>query len=253
MPFTGHTVIRGIRSGFDKEEEIMGKSIYVADDDSEIREKVTFLLEREGYDVKSFETGDALLEECGRALPDLVLLDIVMPGTDGLSCCSMLRKDHEELPIMIISVKDSPYDRITALSLGCDDYLGKPFHPLELTMRIQALLRRCCHAEKVQEETRLEYGPLTLIPGQKMCLNDGNPISLAPGEYNFLAYMIKKPGQSASREDLLRDLWDLEEDSGSRVVDYLVKRLRKKLSDNDSQVSIETVWGYGFRLSMKAE
>lgn len=230
----------------------MGRMIYIADDDSAMREKIASLLEREGYDVKSFETGDAMLEECGRCLPDLVLLDIVMPGIDGLSCCSLLRKDHKELPIMIVSAKDSPYDRITALSLGCDDYLVKPFHPLELTMRIQALIRRCGTVQEPKEETKLEYGPLTLLPGQKMCLNNGTPISLAPGEFNFLTYMIQKPGQSASRSDLMRDLWHVDEESGTRVVDYLVKRLRKKLSDNDSQVMIETVWGYGFRLALKA-
>ncbi len=230
----------------------MERKIFIADDDREIREKIGALLEREGFNVISFETGDALLEECSKSLPDMVLLDIVMPGTDGLSCCSILRKEHEELPIMIISAKDSPYDRITALSLGCDDYMVKPFHPLELTMRIKAILRRCGREEDKQEETRLEYGPLTLIPGQKMCLNNGQSISLAPGEFNFLSYLIRRPGHSASRGELLRDLWHLEEESGTRVVDYLVKRLRKKLDDNDSKVIIETVWGYGFRLNLKA-
>jgi DNA-binding response OmpR family regulator len=230
----------------------MERKIFIADDDREIREKIGALLEREGFNVISFETGDALLEECSQSLPDMVLLDIVMPGTDGLSCCSILRKEHEELPIMIISAKDSPYDRITALSLGCDDYMVKPFHPLELTMRIKAILRRCGREEDKQEETRLEYGPLTLIPGQKMCLNNGQSISLAPGEFNFLSYLIRRPGHSASRGELLRDLWHLEEETGTRVVDYLVKRLRKKLDENDTKVMIETVWGYGFRLNLKA-
>ena len=230
----------------------MGRNIYIADDDSEIREKAASLLEREGYDVRRFETGDALMKECALSLPDLVLLDTVMPGTDGLSCCALLRKDYKELPIMIISAGDSPCERITAFTLGCDDYLAKPFHPLELTMRIKAILRRCEKESEQQDPVRLEYGPMTLLPGQKMCLHNGKPISLAPGEYNFLSYLIRKPGQSASRRDLLRDLWHTDEESGSRVVDYLVKRLRKKLSDNDSEVMIETVWGYGFRLVMMA-
>ena len=231
----------------------MGKNIYVADDDAEIREKVSSMLEREGFDVRCFETGDDLLEECGRCLPDLVLLDVIMPGTDGLSCCSMLRRDHENLPIMIMSAKDSAYDRITALSLGCDDYIGKPFHPLELTLRIKALIRRGGYGQEISEETKLQYGPLTLLPGQMMRLDDGESISLAPGEYNFLSYIIRQPGQSASREELMKNLWNMEEGSGSRVVDYLVKRLRKKLSDNHSSVTVETVWGYGFRLGFKEE
>ena len=211
------------------------------------------MLEREGFDVRCFETGDDLLEECGRCLPDLVLLDVIMPGTDGLSCCSMLRRDHENLPIMIMSAKDSAYDRIMALSLGCDDYIGKPFHPLELTLRIKALIRRGGYGQEISEETKLQYGPLTLLPGQMMRLDDGESISLAPGEYNFLSYIIRQPGQSASREELMKNLWNMEEGSGSRVVDYLVKRLRKKLSDNHSSVTVETVWGYGFRLGFKEE
>jgi DNA-binding response OmpR family regulator len=208
------------------------------------------VLEREGYTVRCFDTGDALLEECSHGLPDMVLLDIVMTGTVGLSCCSLLRKDHKDLPIMILSVKNSPYDRITALSLGCDDYLAKPFHPLELTLRIGAIFRRYQKEKDTPRENRLEYGPLALLPGQKLRLNNGNTISLAPGEYNFLAYLIKRPGQSATRGDLLRDLWHTDEES-ARTVDYLVKRLRKKLSEADAGLMIETVWGYGFRLALK--
>lgn len=109
------------------------------------------------------------------------------------------------------------------------------------------------HGQEISEETKPQYGPLPLLPGQMMRLDDGESISLAPGEYNFLSYIIRQPGQSASREELMKNLWNMEEGSGSRVVDYLVKRLRKKLSDNHSSVTVETVWGYGFRLGFKEE
>ena len=230
---------------------IMDRIIYMADDDRKFREMTSTLLEREDFKVRSFETGDALMKECRQALPDLVLLDIVMPGTDGLSCCSFLRKEHMDLPIIIISAKDSPYDRISALGLGCDDYLVKPCHPLELILRIRALLRRCGKVQERERNNDLEFGPLKLLPNQMMSLNGGDPVSLPRSEYNFLAYLIHRPGQSASRAELLRDLWHVEADSGKRAADYLVKRLRKKLDENDSPVTVETMWGYGFRLKLK--
>lgn len=232
----------------------MEKKIYIGEDDREARESIISLFEREGFMTMSFETGDALLKECSRSLPDLVLADTALSGTDGLSCCAMLRKDYPDLAIMLLSDKDSPYDRITALGLGTDDYVAKPFHPLELVMRVRALLRRCgVKPEKQQADTDLVYGPLTLYSSQQMSINNGQPVSLAPGEFNFLSYLVRKPGHAVSREEILKVLWHRDGKKETRVDTYLVKRLRKKLSDAGSPVTIETVWGYGFRLGMSSD
>ena len=120
----------------------MSQSIYLADDEKNIRDLIELFLSQEGFSVQTFSTGDSLLEACKNSLPDLVILDIMMPGSDGLSICSQLRQENSELPIIIVSAKDSPFDRITGLTLGSDDYLIKPFLPQELVARVRALLRR---------------------------------------------------------------------------------------------------------------
>lgn len=118
------------------------ETIYLADDEKNIRELMNAFLTQEGFSVRVFSDGDSLLAACAQKMPDLVILDIMMPGTDGLSVCSQLRQKDADLPIMIVSARDSPYDRVTGLTLGGDDYLIKPFLPLELVARIRALLRR---------------------------------------------------------------------------------------------------------------
>ena len=117
----------------------VAQTIYLADDEKNIRDLIVAFLAQEGFAATAFANGDALLEACERALPDLVILDVMMPGTDGLSVCSHLRKLHPQLPILIVSAKDSPFDRVTGLTLGSDDYLVKPFLPLELVARVRAL------------------------------------------------------------------------------------------------------------------
>ena len=172
-----------------------------------------------------------------------------MPGTDGLSVCSSLRKASPRLPIIIVSAKDSPYDRVTGLTLGSDDYLIKPFLPLELVARVKALLRRAGNEPRVPEPSQpLEYGPLVLSPELRTAALDGETLTLTPTEFDFLAYLIQNRDRAVSREELLQALWQVDWQADTRAADDLVKRLRRKLRERDSQVRIETVWGYGFRL-----
>ena len=229
----------------------MPQTIYVADDEKNIRELISAFLRREGFDVEAFSSGDALLAACGKSLPDLVVLDIMMPGMDGLSVCSALRRASAQLPIIIVSAKDSPYDRVTGLTLGSDDYLVKPFLPLELAARVKALLRRASAegaAEAVQRG-ELEYGPLKLSPELRAAELDGENLPLTPTEFDFLAYLIRNRSRAVSREELLETLWQLDRQADTRAADDLVKRLRRKLREKGGAVRIETVWGYGFRLS----
>lgn len=228
----------------------MALQIYVADDEKNIRELMEAFLTREGFHVNTYKDGDSLLDACSAIMPDLVILDIMMPGTDGFSLCATLRKMDKNLPIIIVSAKDSPYDRVTGLTLGSDDYLIKPFLPLELVARVKALLRRA-GSNSVQKGTmdELVFGDIILRPSYRTAAIAGKPLSLTPTEFDFLTYLITNSDKAVSREELLEVLWQVNWQTDTRATDDLVKRLRKKLREQKSSVSIETVWGYGFRLS----
>ena len=225
----------------------MAQKIYLADDDGNIRDLMEAFLSQEGFEVRTFPDGDSLMEECGREMPDLVVLDIMMPGTDGLSVCAQLRRRSGGLPIIIVSARDDPYDRVTGLSLGGDDYLVKPFLPLELVARVKAVLRRA-GSPAAEGEGELRFGPLEMSPGRREASLDGKPLPLTPTEFDFLAYMIRSSDRAVSREELLRALWKFEWDADTRAVDDMLKRLRRKLKENGNGVRIDTVWGFGFRI-----
>lgn len=230
----------------------MPQMIYFADDEKNIRNLISTFLLQEGFAVQTFENGDALEAACREAMPDLVILDIMMPGTDGLSICSMLRKRDESLPIIIVSAKDSPYDRVTGLTLGSDDYLVKPFLPLELIARVRALLRRS-QRDTIPTKTvrKLVFGPMELDIERRESLLSGTPVALTPTEFDFLAYLIQHKERAVSREELLGALWQVNWQADTRAADDLVKRLRRKLRALQSPVRVETVWGFGFRISME--
>lgn len=230
----------------------MSKTIFIADDEKEIRNLVKTFLEQDGFQVQTFPDGDKLMAALDSASPDLVILDVLMPGTDGLSICSFLRKKYPQLPIILISVKDSPLDRVTGLTLGCDDYLCKPFLPLELIARVRAVLRRSAPVEKPEQDgSSLVFGPLTLYPDRRQAMHNGLPFQLTPSEFDFLHYLILHQNSAVSRDELLKTLWNMNWTTDTRATDDLVKRLRRKLREMNSPVRIETVWGYGFRISLE--
>ncbi len=238
----------------------MSQLIYLADDEKNIRELIAMFLKQDGYDVETFPDGDSLAIACENNLPDLVILDIMMPGTDGLIICSQLRQKNPNLPIIIVSAKDSPMDRVTGLTLGSDDYMIKPFLPLELVVRVKALLRRSKKDSETNgiensqaKETELEFGNLRLSVKMRKATLDGEELSLTPAEFDFLSYLMLHKERAVSRDELLSHVWKTDWQSDSRVTDDLVKRLRKKLRDRKCNVKIDTVWGYGFRLSIEDE
>lgn len=231
------------------------ETIYLADDEKNIRELMNAFLMQEGFSVRVFSDGDSLLAACAQKMPDLVILDIMMPGTDGLSVCSQLRQKDADLPIMIVSARDSAYDRVTGLTLGGDDYLIKPFLPLELVARIRALLRRSKrNTPSAAEESpsELKFGSLSLSPALRSATLHGEPLSLTPTEFDFLAYLTAHQDRAVSRQELLNALWQFDWQADTRAADDLLKRLRRKLREHQSDVRIETVWGYGFKLVPEA-
>lgn len=236
-----------------RKEETVAERIYLADDERNIRELIAAFLSREGYEVESFENGNDLLEACENDLPDLVILDVMMPGVDGLAVCSTLRRNHGDLPIIIVSAKDSPYDRVTGLTLGCDDYLVKPFLPIELVARVKAVLRRSRKSGPAPADGaapgEVSFGALRLSPERRDAFLGGERLPLTPAEFDFLVYLVERENRAVSREELLEALWGIDWRADTRAADDLVKRLRRKLKAAGGSVSVETVWGFGFRIA----
>ena len=233
----------------------MSQRVYLTDDETVTCELLSAFLTREGFLVRSFNDGESVLAACEAELPDLVILDVMLPGVDGLTVCSTLRRLSPDLPIIIISAKNSPYDRVTGLTLGGDDYISKPFLPLELVARVRSLLRRSGRSMSSGEEPvqELSFGPLVLYPGRHSATLEGEDFPLTPSEFDFLAYLIPRANSAVSREELLNLLWHVNWEADTRATDDLVKRLRKKLRDRGNPVRIETVWGFGFRLTLGQE
>lgn len=228
------------------------KKIYLADDEKYIREIVTTFLENDGYEVRAFADGYSIRQAFDERIPDMSILDIMMPGVDGLSLCSYFRK-KSSVPIIIISAKDTPMDRVTGITLGSDDYLTKPFLPLELAVRVKALFRRMelLSDGKERKQQPVSCGNLCVIPKNRRITIDGELFKTTPTEYEFLFYLIQRQQSAVSKKGLLKDIWGYHEDiniEDTRVTDDLVKRLRKKLRERGNTAKIETIWGYGYQI-----
>lgn len=230
----------------------MGASIYIADDEKNIRDLITKFLESDGYSVTAFETGDELMEEFLKKPCELVILDIMMPGTDGLTICRQLRT-ITDVPIIMLTAKDSEYDYVRGITLGGDDYLTKPFRLTTLLMRVKSLLRRMdMNTKKVtgQELSDIKIGNLR-FSAQGNCLYcKGKPVSLSKTELKMLTYMLKEPNKAFSKEEILEGVWGFDTEVETRVTDETLRRIRRKLSLAGSNVSIGTIWGFGYRISI---
>lgn len=228
----------------------MSKLIYAADDELNIRQLIQSFLEEEGYEVETFETGDALLEKFKQKPSDLVILDVMMPGTDGLSICNTIRK-FSSVPILILTARDTTADYVTGITLGCDDYFTKPFSPVMLTMRVKAMFRRVELDKAIPYDEKLEYGDIEIMPKQKVAKCKGTDLKLTITELNVLQYLMEKNGNAVSRDELLEKIWGYTSEVETRVTDDNIKRIRKKMNQHGSNVEIVTVWGYGFKLAIK--
>ena len=226
----------------------MGHSIYLADDEKSIRELLHSFLASDGYTVRSFESGDALLEAFRQEPAELVILDIMMPGTDGLTVCRELRS-VSEIPIILLTAKDSELDYVMGISQGSDDYLTKPFRPTILLMKVKALLRRVeMDRGKTAAEDELHYGDIRYSATENAIFYGTVPVSLTQTELRLLSYMMKQPEKAYSREELLSAVWGFDSEVETRVTDETLRRIRKKLLQAGSTVSVSTIWGFGYKL-----
>lgn len=228
-----------------------GASVAFVDDEEGLRRTVALALERDGFRVETFPDGLEAWTRFERALPDLVILDVIMPRMDGLELCRRLRARSEQLPILILSSKDEELDRVLGLELGADDYLCKPFALRELIARVKALLRRARVRAEPQDaggERIIELGGLRLDSRRFEARWDGRLLPLTLTELNLLEALARHPGIVKTRGQLLREVYPHDVHVAERTIDTYIKRLRKKLADASAKADpIDTVHGLGYR------
>ncbi len=220
----------------------MTKLVFVVDDDENIRNILKGYLEQAGFKVQLFADGEGLLEVMNQRPPDLIVLDIMLPGMNGIELCKAIRKVNS-VPLIFISARGEETDRVLGLELGADDYLPKPFSPRELVARVKTIFRRM----EGWLDRELAVGNLIIDRDSRAVTCRGKELALTGKEFDLLSAMGGAVNRAFSREELLAAVWGEDYFGDVRAVDDLVKRLRKKIS-RDAGVSIETVWGYGYRL-----
>lgn len=236
----------------------MPKSIYVVDDEKNIRDIVRSYLEKEGYSVMEFENGEEALKTFYASAPDMFIIDIMMPGMSGFELCNEIRK-KANTPIIIVSARDEELDRILGIEMGADDYMMKPFSPRELIARIKAVFRRVDGMLREKHEGMLpSCRDLKLYPIERKAVKvslDGKEteVTFTAMEYDFIYFMIANKNRVFTRDQLLTNIWDYQYVGDTRAVDDLVKRIRKKLEAADMDFCIETVWGYGYKVTDKID
>lgn len=222
------------------------------DDDPTVAEVVTGYLARAGFTVEHAADGAAALASAGRAWPDLIVLDLMLPGPDGLEVCRRLRATGP-VPVVMLTARGDEEDRIVGLELGADDYVTKPFSPRELVLRVESVLRRSRGRgtpATASQESALRGGGLTLDPGTRRASKNGLQLALTLREFDLLAHLLRHPGRAHSREDLMRDVWGWDFGDLSTVTVH-VRRLRAKIEDDPAQPRfIQTVWGVGYRFAL---
>jgi DNA-binding response OmpR family regulator len=228
------------------------KNILIIEDDPNSRKVVRLAMDSQPYTLIEATTGDEGLEKARSEQPDLILLDINMPGMSGLDVCRKLRAEGSLVPIIMLTGKADTIDKVVGLEVGADDYVTKPFEVRELLARIGAHLRRSeAGSEVVPNKSRREFPGLTIDIGRRQVWRDGNEVALTVTEFNVLALLSSRQGQVFSRTDLLRDVWGYEVEIETRTVDAHVYRLRKKIEeDTDRPRYIHSVPGVGYRFAV---
>src|SRR5438874_9373304 len=225
----------------------MAQEVLVVEDEPDIRRLIVLHLERDGFRCRTASNGPEALREARAAVPDLIVLDLMLPELDGLEVCRQLRRDGSTagVPIIMLTAKSDEIDRVVGLELGADDYVAKPFSPKELVARVRAVLRRAR-----PDPTRGVYreGPIVLDPGRHTVMVRGAPVALTPKEFDLLQVLLEASGRVLSREHLLTRVWGYAhaDEIESRTVDVHVRRLRAKLGDDGRRIATVKSVGYRF-------
>lgn len=218
--------------------------IYCVEDEKNIRELLVYTLRSTGFQARGMESGEELFVELGKELPELILLDIMMPGEDGYKILEKLKRLPEvrDIPVIMVTAKGAEFDKVKGLDMGADDYITKPFGMMEFVSRVKAVLRR--GAPKSQDA--LVHGPVEIRIGRHEVLENGRKVELTLKEFELLRYLMENKGMVLSRDQLLTRIWGYDFDGETRTVDVHVRTLRQKLGTSGS--CIETVRGVGYRM-----
>jgi DNA-binding response OmpR family regulator len=223
----------------------MKEKILIAEDETRIAQWIKTYAEREGYNCTMVHNGRDAVEMVRKEQPDLLLLDIMLPGIDGWRVCEILREESD-IPIIMLTARITEQDIIHGLKLGADDYVTKPFSPAELMARIEANLRRVNNRHP--SEQRISAGPFILEMDTRQCLLNGDPISLTANQFNLLTFFMQHPRQVLTREQLIDNVFGLDYDSYERAIDIHIRRLRTRIESDPSKPRyLQTVFGTGYR------
>lgn len=231
------------------------QKILIVDDDNNIAELISLYLTKECFECRIVNDGEAALRAFSDFEPDLILLDLMLPGMDGYQVCRTIRQTSQT-PIIMLSAKGEVFDKVLGLELGADDYMIKPFDTKELVARVKAVLRRFkpqIPAVNTSNENNkyVEYPGLTISLSNYSVTYNGKSIDMPPKELELLYFLASSPNQVFTREQLLDHIWGYEYIGDTRTVDVHIKRLREKIKDHDKW-SISTVWGIGYKFEVKA-
>ncbi|ADF41184.1 response regulator transcription factor [Priestia megaterium] len=230
--------------------------LLLVDDEDRIRRLLKMYLEKEGYIIEEAADGHEAIEKALHIDYDLIVLDLMMPGIDGIEACKQIR-EKKATPIIMLTAKGEEVNRVQGFEVGTDDYIVKPFSPREVVLRVKALLRRSSQATFIQPETSVKnlivFDHLTIDNDAHRVTADGKEVNLTPKEYELLCYLAKTPDKVYDREQLLREVWHYDFFGDLRTVDTHVKRLREKLNRVSSQAAkmIVTVWGVGYKFEVE--
>ena len=228
------------------------QKILIVDDDENIAELISLYLTKECFETKIVYDGESALQEAGSFSPDLILLDLMLPGIDGYQVCREIRQ-RAQTPIIMLSAKGEVFDKVLGLELGADDYLEKPFDTKELVARVKAVLRRyktAAPAEPVSDAKQVTYPDLTINLTNYSVLYHGKTVDMPPKELELLYFLAASPNHVYTRDQLLNQIWGYDYIGDTRTVDVHIKRLREKIKDHESW-RISTIWGVGYKFEVK--
>ncbi|UBK68681.1 response regulator transcription factor [Clostridium perfringens] len=227
-------------------EGLLGK-ILIVDDDENICEVIKMYLETTGYNVKVAHDGKAAKEEFVNFSPNLVVLDMMLPGIDGMEVLKWIRKDSN-VPVIMLTAKVETFDKVLALEIGADDYVVKPFEPKELLARVKAVMRR--YSGEEPDNVVLNFPGLTIDANSYKVIYNGEEVKTPPKEFELLHYLASNKNKVFTRDQLLCEVWGYDYPGDSRTVDVHIKRLREKLNGGE-EWQLETVWGVGYKFEVK--